>query len=317
MPKIDVPQGEERNEALLRVIAEHICRHYARDVSLVLVYGSVAQGRQTPSSDLDLAFIPCTDRGRTLSMTFILEGVGYDFFPISWNRLRRQVEGRDAFLTYVRGARVVFAASPEVVWRYEDMCQRAELDIHRQGYAPVQRTEPFLDRAFTELGRIAVADNLAECRGAAGALLERVMDALHVMNRHFDRPGRNWTETLYSLPRHPEGLREKIEAIVNAETCTAILDTARDLLAATIREHRRMAVGMPWIHKPAKILPGVLEEIRSNWYHKIIGAAEDGDAVQAFVAGAAQQRLLDQVAKEGIVLPVFRTTLQGNKPTYS
>lgn len=296
---MDVPSrptpSESRNEALLRLMVEHVRRHYARDVALVLLYGSMTRDRAAASSDLDLVFIPRTNRGRLLAKTFILEDVGYDFYPVEWERLERQAEGREAFLTYVRGARVVFAASPEEEWRYAALCRQAE-ELTRPGAASARRAALFFDRAGAALGRVALARDMAETRAWAGALVEGVADALHVMNGAYDRPGRGWTRSLYALPHRPDDLRERIEAVAKAGGQAAAFDAARDLLAAARQCHRRFAATVAPMRESAPPLAGVLEELHSNWHHKIIEAAAAGDGVEAFVAGAAGQRMLDEVA---------------------
>jgi hypothetical protein len=77
----------ERNNAYVEWLQQQAHR-YAGQVSLVLLYGSYVNQTTTSVSDVDCYFIPKNPEGRTLSQTAIIEGIGYDLFPLSWDRVK-------------------------------------------------------------------------------------------------------------------------------------------------------------------------------------------------------------------------------------
>lgn len=49
--------------AIANILVDRIKRTYKDDIALVAYYGSYAQGKATSLSDLDMFFIPCTEKG--------------------------------------------------------------------------------------------------------------------------------------------------------------------------------------------------------------------------------------------------------------
>lgn len=58
----------------------------ANEIDLIVCNGSYVTGNSTELSDVDLFYIPRTEN-HALSETFILNGIGYDIFPLSWDTL--------------------------------------------------------------------------------------------------------------------------------------------------------------------------------------------------------------------------------------
>lgn len=54
-----------------------------------MIYGSYVNGTANSRSDVDCYFIPKTERGYSFAADFMIDGVGYDIFPISWERVGR------------------------------------------------------------------------------------------------------------------------------------------------------------------------------------------------------------------------------------
>ena len=53
----------------------------------MVVYGSYVYSTEDPLSDVDFYFIPGSDRAYQLARTFIIEDIGYDLFPMKWERI--------------------------------------------------------------------------------------------------------------------------------------------------------------------------------------------------------------------------------------
>jgi hypothetical protein len=69
------------------VLIDKIKKDYRDDIALVVIMGSYVYKDTHSKSDLDLYFVPKTGGGRNLGMVFIIDGIGFDFWPISWERL--------------------------------------------------------------------------------------------------------------------------------------------------------------------------------------------------------------------------------------
>ena len=71
------------------LLIEKIKKDYKDDIALVVMMGSNLYQETHKKSDLDLYFVPKTDRGYNLGFVFIIDDIGYDFWPISWERLTK------------------------------------------------------------------------------------------------------------------------------------------------------------------------------------------------------------------------------------
>ena len=79
--------SKEMRNRLVGWIEETVRSHYAGKVALVCLYGSHINGTANERSDVDCYFVPKTQEGNLLARTFLLGGVGYDLFPMPWQRL--------------------------------------------------------------------------------------------------------------------------------------------------------------------------------------------------------------------------------------
>ena len=66
-----------------------IKKDYDGDISLVHIHGSYFYNDTHNLSDIDLYFVPKTKRGYNLGQTFILNGIGCDYWALSWEWLER------------------------------------------------------------------------------------------------------------------------------------------------------------------------------------------------------------------------------------
>ena len=51
---------------------------------------NILSGTMNRLSDVDCYFIPKTERAYSFARTFMIEGVGYDIYPMSWERLEEK-----------------------------------------------------------------------------------------------------------------------------------------------------------------------------------------------------------------------------------
>ncbi len=97
-----------RNQRYAEHMARLVAGEFAQDVSLLVAYGSFVSGGQSAVSDVDLYFVPATGRALALSRTFWIEDVGYDLFPMDWERLERIADFSDNLTPLVAEARVLY-----------------------------------------------------------------------------------------------------------------------------------------------------------------------------------------------------------------
>ena len=101
---------------LLATIVEKIEREYSQDIALLICYGSFVTGDYGATSDIDFFFVPRTKRGYELGNQFILNTIGYDLWPVSWDRLKNISNALPIF-------RPALQHDGEVIWQ-ESACAR-------------------------------------------------------------------------------------------------------------------------------------------------------------------------------------------------
>jgi predicted nucleotidyltransferase len=110
----------ERSD-LLAIILEKIETSYAEDVSLLVCYGSYVTGEYAGMSDIDFFFVPGTNRGYALEHQFILNGIGYDLWPVSWERLKGLSTLEQQPASMLMDGEVLYAASEDDLRRLEQL----------------------------------------------------------------------------------------------------------------------------------------------------------------------------------------------------
>ena len=96
------------NDRLVQWIRRKAEQEFSEDISLVCVYGSWLNGTANRLSDVDCYFIPKKQRGYDFARTFILEGVGYDIFPLSWERLEKMASLEDGMQPLLGDVQVIW-----------------------------------------------------------------------------------------------------------------------------------------------------------------------------------------------------------------
>lgn len=74
---------EELGMSVIRaaeLLIEKISKDFKDDIALVVIMGSYIYGETHSRSDLDMFFVPNTERGYNLAFTFVIDGIGFDYY---------------------------------------------------------------------------------------------------------------------------------------------------------------------------------------------------------------------------------------------
>lgn len=78
-------------------------------------------------------FIPATDRGYELSQTFIIDGVGHDLYPRSWERIEASANLQDMAIV-LTGATILYARSKEDVAHFEALKNKLASNLQNPAF---------------------------------------------------------------------------------------------------------------------------------------------------------------------------------------
>ena len=141
------PLRKELNRQVVRWLKERAAGPFAGDLSLVAAYGSHFNGTETEYSDVDCYFIPKMDRGWEFAADFLLAGVGYDVFPLSWERARGIAQLKEPLVPLVGDAVVLYAGSPEDASRFQALQEELARCLKDRAYCCAMSWERFKEAA--------------------------------------------------------------------------------------------------------------------------------------------------------------------------
>lgn len=287
------------NDFLLETFLKKVERDYAKDVALVFTYGSYVTGEQHAKSDLDLVFIPQTNRANELSMCFIVGDVGYDFFPMSWDRLERIASFEDPLTALVAQGKVVYAASPDFEERFDQLRSWIWDAIDAPlSAAMVEKAGGLIEKAMKSCALMQLSDDLGTVRECSGSALYDLCDAAaYLNNRYFRRGIKYRMEELQSLPQLPPDFEAQYYAVIDAKDIPEIREATWALLSSLQKMHARLDAATRSPEAPSQTLPGTYEEITCNWKNKLNLAVEENDKGLAFLTGVCYQDFLDMMMR--------------------
>ncbi len=297
---------EERGiplEGVAQALTDKIRAEYPRDVAVFALYGSYVRGAAHALSDLDFYIIPKTPRGREPARGFLIGEVGFDLWPLSWERAERIAAYEGTLVSIVADAQVRYAASEEDARRFAA--------LQAQAREPGEAVDFAAKARGAAVSCAAKAARLRACPGQPGTARYLAMELLAgaaycvalANRRYLHRGFAAGVREALDLPRQPEGFAALCGALTDAADTGRLIRAADGLLAALLRfldcppepdtapppdQEAAPAAQEP----PAAHLTGFYEEIKSL-YNKIVHACGVGDALAALMAGAAIYRDLE------------------------
>lgn len=307
--------GGDVNERLVRWIHQRAVRDFPQDLALVLHYGSSATGTAGPMSDVDCCFVPATDAGLRFARTFVIDGVGYDIFPVSWQRLERIADLREPLEPLVGDSVVLHAAKGQDREKLDDLRRRLRENLAEPGLRH-DRAAADLGAAAVKLGSVAGSTDGGRIRTAAGLAGMDLAHAVALANgTYFHHGPKGMLRDLNAMPQVPESFVPSLIALLTATDpdeatvqCVRLLHATAAFLEVTappIVRSDPASVGDGPPRTPEvdpQALACLYEEICSSFV-KVREHCASGDSVQAAIDALLLQRTLDEDVPREVGLP--------------
>ena len=279
------------HEELLNAILDVIKAEYPQDIGIMMIYGSYVNGTANETSDLDMIYVPKTERGRRLARTFMLAGSGNDLWGTDWERLERYASFDDMKVSVLTDSRLVYYDTEEDKQRYEALKKRAQ-DIENGPLTPdlVEKAEGHLATAKQYYGALCLGDNLT----AAGGILFEINNVICLLNHTYLRFGmKRFLKEMSGMKRLPTGFLDAFQKVSGAETHEQAKEACHDLINLvdgflTVMKQEIVPRAVP------ADFTGLYEEISTHW-NKIRLSCARNDALTALLAATSLQAELDYV----------------------
>lgn len=236
-------------------------RDYPKDVALLI-------GQEHHETDHDGHgvcfdyFVPATERGNNLAQTFIVDGVGHDLYPRTWERCERTANLQD-WATFTMGdfVKILWSRSPEDVERFRNLQQKLRENLANPALMFRKALEHFDDA--TELYRkLLLEDSLANARMAAAYMAANLANAMCDLNGTYRLwQNRPWSYTLGTLKELPEGFTEDFLRLRQA----ADIPELRAMSEALLRKTRAFLLD----RKPDEPKPAPDWDALADWYGEL------------------------------------------------
>lgn len=283
---------------LTRWAVEKIKKEYPQDIALLVG----VEGHCVDGDGHGLAFdyfIPATDRGNGLARTFIIDGIGYDLYPRSWERMEKTADLEDTATLCLARARILYCRSREDEERFLALQKKLTDNLKDSAFVYRKALEN-LDTAMDLYRTMMFETKSCQIRMAAGYIAHYLILAVTYLNGTYEKC---WSDGniphLRSLKALPEHFIEYYQAILEAEKDEELkqfswnfIHTTRAFIAGYRRE-KEADSGRPDFAG----LADWYQEI-SLWWRRLRYYCRSNNQDAAFVEACNLQSELNVVSRE-------------------
>lgn len=275
------------------LLIEKIKRDYKDEVAVVVVMGSHIYNETHSRSDLDMYFVVNSPKGNELGLTFVIDGIGFDYWPISWERIERMANHDERVTSIITEGQIIYHGSDKDLERFNALKAKA-LDVsdHKKF---IQKSRKVFDQVYKSYFKLEDAKDLSSVRKHGLNVIFSLTYALSLLNKDTVKRGRGkLKKEIIAMPLVPVDFESHYDVIFESKDLDAIKSALRQLISnmEVLLSCEETKLIEPVIFKEQ--LNGFYEEL-INFYNKIHHGCETGDFVTAFYAAVEIANEIDDV----------------------
>lgn len=221
-----------KNIKLTEWVINKIKTEYPEDVALLIgVTGHNVNG--DGHGECFDYFIPATDRGYELSQTFIIDGIGHDLYPRSWERTERTARLEDFATLAVGNATILYSRSKEEEEKFFAIQKSLYENLKNKEFV-YQKALENLNIAMDVYRTMMFEDKLYRVRMAVGIIYDYLSMSVHYLNGTFSA---DWTNghisELTKLASLPDNFIEYYRALLQAHSMEELKSLAYLIISAS------------------------------------------------------------------------------------
>jgi|WetSurMetagenome_2_1015567.scaffolds.fasta_scaffold68371_2 hypothetical protein len=220
------------NERLTEWIIGKIRSEYSQDIKLLL-------GDDVYKLDIDRPYraagyyFPASENANKFGMTFIIAGIGYDLFPMSWERMENIADLNEDNAPVLLDARILYSTSDEDRARFLALQRRLRDHLNNPQYSRQKALEK-VSVAMELYQTMAFEDTLYKVRKGAGYIVIYLSHAVAYSNQTCFRRGHNeQISDLAKMPHLPADFVTSIGAVIAAPSIPEITNLCHQLTKNT------------------------------------------------------------------------------------
>lgn len=239
----------KRDKRILEIVKNKIVEEYKNDISLLVVYGK-KDINVDEKLGIRFYFIPKNERGKKLSTQFIVEGVSYDLFPISWERLiaNAAMDSPQGYL--LLDTEVVYCSDEEALNRFENLKDSLKVVLSgKYDEALVNKAYEYFNESYIYLYNMnKYKDSMSSVRLEAGKLLNKIANALGFANSEYYKNGNGSVlKDSINLEKLPKDYKVLVDDIIFSTSSEEIylkslslVENTRELLLHMKKENKQV-----------------------------------------------------------------------------
>jgi predicted nucleotidyltransferase len=271
----------EKSE-LLETIVEKIETSYSEDISLLICYGSYITGDYGVTSDIDFFFVPKTRKAYTLGHQFILNDIGYDLWPVSWERLTDISQLEEKLASILMDGEVLFASSEQDLRRLDDLKNTLKRNLSNEAFVG-RISMKYLDEAKALYFEMQVHERNMYFIDAV-KIVESLLFAIAIVNGTYTKKGIKQIEAeLNRFSTIPVRFLETFRKLIRASSKAEVQHLTNELIIET-EELWNTRFNKDQQDRDPSDLAGFYEEFKST-YNKLLLACDEKNYEKAYYAG--------------------------------
>ncbi len=283
---------------------DKIEREYKDDVSLLI--GQVGACK-LPTDEQNMSFdyfVPATERGYQLAETFIIEDMGYDLYPMSFERLEGIANFAEPRMIWVlEKSIVIYAKNDEDRKRFEELKILLHSNLENKEKTILQALE-FMNVAMEVYNTMLFEENLCKVRKAAGGVSSMLTYSLAMINGSALADGYgNLIKEIDEMAIKPDEFTMLYRQIIGTSKVDEIRVLCGKLIQSVRTLLREIKAGMQ--KNEEKVNDYINYEDLAFWYQearytfrKITYYAQKCDAPQCYSLGCYLQIEFDAIKEE-------------------
>lgn len=222
---------------LIKWAVDKIKKDYTEDVALLIGQKGACK---IPTDQQNIAFdffVPNTKKGYNLSQTFIIEDMGYDLFPMSWERLEGIANLNEKItFAFAKGV-VLYARTKEDEERFLKFQEKLKSNLENKEFAYRKSLEQ-IDTTMNIFKTMFFDNDISHVRKSAGGIMQYLSMAIATFNGTFlsgSYGSSQFVKEVSQMSLKPELFGEICEDIVIEKDIDKIKNSVYRLIDTTRR----------------------------------------------------------------------------------
>lgn len=286
------------NEKLIDWALAKIKKEYKDDICLLVAHDTLKLEKDMAGMSMSY-FVPATENAYGFAKTFIINGIGYDLFPMSWGRLERLSNLDDNNTSCLGDVQILYCRNPEDEKRFVALQTKLQENLQNREFMFKKALEK-MNVAMEIYQTMMFEESIGKVRKASGYIADFLSIAVAFSNQTYFKNGQtNQISDLLAMKSIPKDFIGTYEAIVNADSVDELKKLCHKMIYNTRKflNAKKPCTKNRNYNKNFKDLANWYQELSYTW-RRIYYWCDQNGKVKSFMWGCFLQSELDIVKEE-------------------